>query len=377
MSKLFLLLLIAASGSLFAQTSGPFHITGKLQGFHDRSKWIYIAYMKDGKRFSDSTLLKDNTYSFTGTIDESNLGVVADTTLSTGGGIYPSNGAMVYFTPETITLTHVDSFSNTVAGSSKANIDLIALRNAWNPYIAQFHNLYHLEDSAKKTGDTTLAAAIDKQEDSLAAVCRETIYGTYLKQQPHSPLALYALQNYAGSEPDPQKLLPLFETLSEETRNSAAGKDFKKRMDAIGSLSIGSVAPDFTQNDTAGLPVKLSSYKGKYVLLDFWASWCGPCRAENPNVVKTYGKYHPKGFSILSISLDKQTDKDKWIKAIHDDKLTWTHVSDLKFWNNAVAQQYAIQAIPQNFLIDPQGRIAGKNLKGEELEKKLAEIYKD
>jgi peroxiredoxin len=131
---------------------------------------------------------------------------------------------------------------------------------------------------------------------------------------------------------------------------------------------------DFTLPDADGKDISLASYKGKYVLVDFWASWCGPCRAENPNVVKAYSRFKEKGFEILGVSLDDK--KDKWQAAVQADNLAWTHVSDLKGWKNAVAEQYGIRAIPQNLLLDPQGVIIAKNLRGDALEKKLEEVLK-
>jgi peroxiredoxin len=132
------------------------------------------------------------------------------------------------------------------------------------------------------------------------------------------------------------------------------------------------MAPDFTMNDTTGNPVSLSSFRGKYVLVDFWASWCGPCRAENPNVVKAYNEYKGKNFTILGVSLDKT--KDAWEKAIKDDHLAWNQVSDLQYWDNAAAKLYGVQAIPANFLIGPDGKIVAKNLRGDALENELSKI---
>ncbi|MBS1495309.1 MAG: AhpC/TSA family protein [Bacteroidetes bacterium] len=140
------------------------------------------------------------------------------------------------------------------------------------------------------------------------------------------------------------------------------------------SPKVGSMAPDITMNDTEGKPFSLSQLKGKYVLVDFWASWCGPCRGENPNVVAAYNKYKNKNFTILGVSLDE--DKSAWLKAIKNDKLEWKQISDLKQWNSAAVGLYGFDGIPYNVLIDPQGKIIATELRGEALEAKLAEVLK-
>jgi thiol-disulfide isomerase/thioredoxin len=161
-------------------------------------------------------------------------------------------------------------------------------------------------------------------------------------------------------------------SLTAAVRQGYYAQYLQKQLDDAKLGAVGTDEIDFTQNDTAGHAVTLSSFKGKYVLVDFWASWCGPCRMENPNVVSMYKKFKDKNFTVLGVSLDKA--KEPWIKAIKDDGLAWTQVSDLKYWYNEAAAKYHIQAIPQNLLVDPNGKIVGRNLRGPDLQAKLCEL---
>jgi thiol-disulfide isomerase/thioredoxin len=196
----------------------------------------------------------------------------------------------------------------------------------------------------------------------------------FVKENPSSPVSLYLTQEALGNEMDAAKADPLFALLSPAIQNSEKGKELKQQIEIGKRSMVGVAAADFSQPDANGKPIALSSFKGKYVLVDFWASWCGPCRSESPNLVKAYEKYKSKNFEIFGVSLDQS--KDKWLKAIKDDKYTWPQAGDMKGWENAASQQYGILGIPFNMLLDPNGVVIARNLRGEALEKKLEEILK-
>jgi len=194
----------------------------------------------------------------------------------------------------------------------------------------------------------------------------------FVKEHSNSVVAAFILLQYV-SQLDENELADLVGKFAPEIDKSEYVVQLKALVQEQQKTAIGVVAPDFTMNDTEGKPVQLSSLRGKVVLVDFWAAWCGPCRQENPNVVRLYQQYHSKGFEILGVSLDRT--KEDWLKAIAADKLTWIHVSDLQYWQNAAARLYGVNAIPQSFLLDKDGKIIGKGLRGEDLANKLAEIF--
>ena len=215
----------------------------------------------------------------------------------------------------------------------------------------------------------SLLVMYNKQQESI-----QTEIDKFVTAKPRSLVSAFVLRATYQFKEDIVKLESRYKLLDETVKKSATGKELNAFITESKVGAVGTAALDFSQPDTTGKSISLSSFRGKYVLVDFWASWCGPCRNENPNVVESFKKFSSKNFTVLGVSLDKPGQKDKWIEAIKEDGLTWTHVSDLQFWSNAVAKMYNIQGIPQNILVDPQGIIVAKNLRGPALEEKLCEL---
>lgn len=207
-----------------------------------------------------------------------------------------------------------------------------------------------------------------RQNKDVDPLTRDTeLLTKFISAYPKEKYSLHLFSEYMiknGPDTQYENTLRLFKGMDEELRNSRVGKKLLQKVEAL-KFAVGTQAPNFSQKDQNGKLISLADYKGKFVLLDFWASWCAPCRKENPNLLKAYQQFHGPNFDILAISLD--SNKDAWAKAIIDDQLAWTHVSDLKGWKNEVALLYGIRSVPSNIFIDPNGKIIAKDLRGESL----------
>jgi peroxiredoxin len=357
--KIFLSLLAFSPAFLFAQNQAAgFEIKGNISGLADGK--VQIVNMAEDHAVLASDSAKNGVFTLKGSVAEPSLYYIV-----------LSNEQPQYLylenKPITITGSKTDIKNIKVEGSS-SHTDFVEFNKTFNPLIAElngFAALIQREADEKKKED------LFKKYDSVTKKVDAEV-GNFVASKKSSFVSAFLLSVSAQVLADPIVLEKRFNMLSEEVRNSEIGKGLANSIAYFKVGAVGTDALDFTQNDVQGKPVKLSAFKGKYVLLDFWASWCKPCRMENPNVVKVYNKFKNKNFTVLGVSLDQS--KDAWVKAIETDKLAWNHVSDLQQWNNAVAQMYHIQSIPGNFLIDPNGKIVARDLRGEDLEKKLCEL---
>ncbi len=360
-----IILLLAAVVAASCAREPKFVISGTIDGAADETI-ILQKRIPGGYEGIDTAVLANGAFTLEGVIDYPQLVNLAIQGKRGGLNFYLENSEITIH-------GHADSLYLASVSGSATQTEFDSYKALFDESNAEMTKIYDRYRAAKMEGNEELASSIEKELEALD-MKQKDVRKEFIANNPASyvtPAVLGELAYYLEAD-EMEGLLGKLDTSLNKVKSVVT---MKERLVQLKAVAIGQKAPDFTLNDVDGNPVSLYSKLGgntQLLLLDFWAAWCGPCRQENPNVVKIWNEYNKKGFDVFGVSLDRS--KEDWVKAISDDKLTWTHVSDLKYWDCAPAKQYAVSAIPANFLLDANGIIVGHNLRGDALAQKVKEI---
>lgn len=371
-TKIVLCFLLCSSTLLFAQNQ-KFEIKGTIAGSLAAKKLYFSRVKMYGGAKADvmPVNVENGKFTIKGELAEPEQAVLSFT-----DDAKPDTGSLSFLIDKgTIAVAITERLNKGQVSGSPADIDFKSYLAVLSSSTQEFNEFYQLLEQKVKKGENRDSLQLVFQ--NAYAIYQKEVHEkrmSFIKAHPDAFISLLLLPEIAKYTEDYTLVDGLYNSLSPSIKQKPSAALINERFQNDKKLAIGAVAPEFIQDNTEGKPVKLTDYRGKYVLLDFWASWCGPCRQENPNVVAVYNQFKDKNFTVLGISLDRPGAKSAWLKAIEDDKLAWTQVSDLNFWKNEVAVKYNVTSIPQNFLLDPDGKIIAKNLRGDELGSALATL---
>ena len=340
-----------------------FVINGTVTGFKD-STWIYLTDGSNKNLIStDSALVVAGKFQFRGKLSTTTINVIIKTKNLSDYTFFWLENSIITFKAEK------GHFEQAIINGSKTQLDDDKLNTLIQP-------LRNAEDSISKLRriekSETRKADLKKAMEVLEFKEKE-VYKSFIKTNPNSIVSASDLSIYASTW-GKAIVAPLYANFSTEIKNSVFGKDIAAYLKLNKDLKVGDHYADFEQQSSSGKMIKLSDFAGKLILLEFWGSWCGPCREDNPELIKTYNQFKQKGFEVFGVAAD--SEKTEWLQAIESDQLPWPQVSDLKGAQNDAVQMYGVYKFPSNFLIDKKGIIIAQDLRGEELNKKLTALLK-